>query len=323
MERILDQYANHLAVERGLSPRTVSAYVRDSGKFLSFILGDKDALAADIWPQLENGRTAIRMYLAQLRRRGCQPATMDRHLASIRSFYRYLLLTDRITRIPTVVTAGRGGRERKLPHDLSVENITALLDLPDVTSTRGVRDLAILEIVYGLGLRLSEVVGMDLGDLNFSEGRLRVLGKGSRERILPLDGKARVALEKHLALRCPPQVLLDVYDGSGGDKERRLPVFLGRGQRRIAPRTVQAMVGRYCGELAGMQGVSPHTLRHSFATHLLDGGAGIRIVQELLGHRNLSTTQIYTHLSRGRLREAYDAAHPRARREPKEAKDKK
>ncbi len=323
MDALLALYGNHLAVERGMSPRTVTAYLRDIRSFMDYgCRRDKEgSLVGGDCRLLETGRDLVRGHLAGLRRRGCQMATIDRHLASIRSFYRFLLLTGRIARIPTIVVASRGGRERKLPRDLSVENVIALIELPDLSLVRGRRDRAMLEMVYGLGLRLAEVVGLDLEDLDFPEQQVRVLGKGNRERVLPLAGMARESLLNYLNNRCEPQVLLDVQDGSLGDQEARLPVFLGRGQRRIAPRTVQAMVARYCGELAGMQGVSPHTLRHSFATHLLDGGAGIRIVQELLGHKNLSTTQIYTHLSRGRLREAYDAAHPRSRTkiiEPKE-----
>ncbi len=319
MERIVRQYRDHLAVERGLSPRTVASYLRDIEAFL----GDapRDAAGGKMLPILEEGRSWVRRHLARLRRQGRGPATIDRHLAAIRSFYRFLLLTGHISRVPALVVSGKGGRQRKLPRDLSVENVLALLEIPDQSTTRGVRDRAILELIYGLGLRLAEVVGLDLKDLDFPEHRLRVLGKGNRERILPLDGYPQEALSRYLNLRLEPAVVLAVNDGAIGAEVGGWPVFCGRGQRRIAPRTVQAMVARYGGELAGMQGVSPHTLRHSFATHLLDGGAGIRMVQELLGHRNLATTQIYTHLSRSRLREAYDAAHPRARAngpEPKE-----
>ncbi len=319
MERIVRQYRDHLAVERGLSPRTVAAYMRDVRSYLQDRPGGlEEPLAAG---DLVSGRDWLRVHLARLRRNGCQPSTIDRHLAAIRSFYGFLLLTGRIERVPLLVTTGKGGRRRKLPRDLAVENVLALLALPDEATLRGARDRAILELAYGLGLRLSEIVGLDLKDLDFPDRRLRVLGKGNRERILPLDGCPLEALSAYLGRRCAPERWLAIRDGSVGGPEARIPVFFGRGRRRISPRTVQAMVARYCGELAGMQGVSPHTLRHSFATHLLDGGAGIRIVQELLGHKNLATTQIYTHLSRSRLREAYDAAHPRARQAETEPKD--
>ncbi len=323
MDSFLQPYENYLSVERGLSPRTVSAYVRDARLFMAYVCEGDDLLPGEGRTLLENAQIPIRKFLAALRNRGVRPATMDRTLASLRSFYRFLQLTEQISKVPQVVTSGHGGRERKLPRDLSVENILALLALPDLTKARGIRDLAILEILYGLGLRLAEVVGMNLGDLDFPEQRIRVRGKGNRERILPLAGQSKLAIIKYLEVRCTAEEYLHVQDGSCGHEERALPVFLGRPQRRISPRTVQAMLTRYCRELAGMRGVSPHTLRHSFASHLLDGGAGIRIVQELLGHQNLSTTQIYTHLSRGRLRAAYNSSHPRAHTQTSTAKDRK
>ena len=169
-------------------------------------------------------------------------------------------------------------------------------------------------MIYGLGLRLAELVGLDLGHLDLTQGRVRVLGKGSRERILPLAGFAVDALVDYLESRLDPVTWLELKDGIYRGEASIQPVFEGRPGRRIARRTVQARVAHYATELAGVSGVSPHTLRHSFATHLLEGGSGIRVVQELLGHQNLATTQIYTHLSRGRLRESFLAAHPRAKK---------
>jgi site-specific recombinase XerC len=192
--------------------------------------------------------------------------------------------------------------------------VEALIGLPDTADPRGRRDRALLEMIYGLGLRLAEVVGLDLGDLDLDQWRVRVLGKGNRERLLPLGGAAAGALADYLRDRLEPGTWLDLRDGRLRGPDARLPVFLGRPHRRIGRRTVQQRVAHYAAELAGTAGVSPHTLRHSFATHLLEGGAGIRVVQELLGHRNLSTTQIYTHLGRERLRAAFTDAHPRARK---------
>ncbi len=311
MTSLREDFIKYLAVERAMSPRTVAAYLRDVDAFLAAasVAGREPSVTA-----LADGREIIRRHLAALRRRGCSPATVDRHLASIRSFYRFLLLTGRIDAIPPTVSGGRGGRRRPLPRDLTLESVLALLEVPDTGTLRGARDRALLEMIYGLGLRLAEVVGLDLVALDFPGRQVRVLGKGSKERLLPLEGEAAGALKHYLRMRLEPSVFLDLVDGTLSGDKRRVPVFTGRGERRIAPRTVQAMVSRRCGELAGMRGVSPHTLRHAFATHLLDGGAGIRMVQELLGHQHLATTQIYTHLSRGRLREAYDAAHPRARK---------
>jgi site-specific recombinase XerC len=169
-------------------------------------------------------------------------------------------------------------------------------------------------MIYGLGLRLAEVVGLDLADIDLDTGRVKVLGKGNRERILPLAGCAEMALRNYLEQRLEPQSWQDLVDGAIRGVDSRCPVFEGRRGQRIARRTVQSRVAKYATELAGLAGVSPHTLRHSFATHLLEGGAGIRVVQELLGHRHLSTTQIYTHLNRGKLRDGFNAAHPRAKK---------
>ncbi|MBE0567741.1 MAG: tyrosine-type recombinase/integrase, partial [Krumholzibacteria bacterium] len=203
---------------------------------------------------------------------------------------------------------------RRLPRDLTVELAGRLLELPDPATERGRRDRALLEMIYGLGLRLAETVGLDLGDLDIPSGRVKVLGKGAKERILPLGGLALEALAAYLGDRLEPAAWRDLQDGRVRGDLAQEPVFAGRPGRRIGRRTVQARVAAYAAELAAGSGVSPHTLRHSFATHLLEGGAGIRVVQELLGHRNLATTQIYTHLGRGRLREAFDAAHPRSGR---------
>jgi site-specific recombinase XerC len=168
-------------------------------------------------------------------------------------------------------------------------------------------------MIYGLGLRLAEVVALDLGNLDWPAEQITVLGKGNKERLLPLIGCARDALADYLGRRLEPTVWLNLQDGVLGGADAKLPVFCGRPGRRIGRRTVQDRVHHYATRVAGLTGVSPHTLRHSFATHLLDGGAGIRIVQELLGHQHLATTQVYTHLSRAKLREIFQRAHPRAK----------
>lgn len=313
----LQPYLEYLALERGMSPRTVEAYGRDVTGFLktAVAFGVLEAPADRAqWNKLDGQRGIIRGHLAVLRREDRRLTTLDRHLAGIRSFYRYLEATGQVEAVPGNLTSGRGGRERRLPRDLNVEMASRLLELPDVSTERGRRDRALLEMIYGLGLRLAEVVGLDLGDLDFDGGRVKVLGKGSKERILPLAGCAEESLRDYLEQRLEPVVWQDLIDGVIRGDNRSRPVFEGRPGRRIARRTVQSRVEKYATELAGLAGVSPHTLRHSFATHLLDGGAGIRVVQELLGHRHLSTTQIYTHLSRGKLRDSFTAAHPRAKK---------
>jgi integrase/recombinase XerD len=312
----LQHFLDHLQVERGLSPRTIDAYIRDVEVFLkrAVELGMlADPPTADQWSKLAGQRGLIRAHLAMLRRQGLKPTSLDRHLASVRTFYNYLLATGVIDKIPANLNTSRGGRERLLPKDLNREMATMLLEQPDTTTARGRRNRALLELIYGLGLRLAEVTALDLRDLNFPEGKVTVLGKGNKHRILPLAGHPLDALAFHLESCLEPTIWESLLKGSVRGEAARSPVFCGRPGKRIAHRTVQAMVAKYAAELASVAGVSPHTLRHSFATHLLEGGAGIRVVQELLGHQNLATTQIYTHLSRSRLRESYLGAHPRAR----------
>lgn len=311
----LQPFLDHLAHERALSPRTVSAYARDVRSFLDTARDRRGWRRAEapVWRDLDDARDLVRVHLARLRSSGCGARSVDRHLAALRCFFRHLRRTGEIESVPANLTAGRGGRERTLPRDLTLELAARLVEAPESGTERGRRDRALLEMIYGLGLRLAEVVGLDLGDLDLPAERVRVLGKGARERVLPLGGCAAAALADHLGGSLEPAVWRDLRDGRLRGADARRPVFEGRPGRRIGRRTVQQRVARHAERVAGVAGVSPHTLRHSFATHLLEGGAGIRVVQELLGHRSLTTTQIYTHLGRGRLRAAFDAAHPRAR----------
>ncbi|MFH1843946.1 MAG: tyrosine-type recombinase/integrase [bacterium] len=311
----LQPFLDFLAVERNASPRTVEAYGRDVSDFLASAV-HAGLLATEDGPEalfhLAGQRELIRDHLAGLRQRGRSKATLARHLASIRAFYCFLRLTGVIDEVPDTLLGGRPGRERKLPRDLSENRLAKLLELPDPGTRIGRRDRAILEMIYGLGLRLAEVVDLDFRHLDCPAERIRVLGKGNKERFLPLIGCAATALADYLQERLEPTQWLALLDGRLPGELANQPLFEGRRGRRISRRTVQARVQHYADRLAGLTGVSPHTLRHSFATHLLDGGAGIRIVQELLGHQHLATTQIYTHLSRAQLREVYRQAFPRA-----------
>jgi integrase/recombinase XerD len=312
----LQTFLEHLTVEKGASPRTVAAYRRDLALFLNSAEGAgilPPGGGAETWSRLDDQRLLVRDHLARLRAEGRSRATVARHLASIRAFYRFLRLSEIVRNIPGNLAWGRGGRERKLPHDLPEGAVEQLLSLPDPRSARGRRDRALLEMIYGLGLRLAEVVALELRHLDWPGERVRVLGKGNKERVLPLLGCAAEALADHLGRWLEPVVWLELRDGRLPRELAHQPLFEGRPGRRISPRTVQSRVYHYAARLAGLTGVSPHTLRHSFATHLLDGGAGIRIVQELLGHQHLATTQIYTHLSRAQLREIFQRAHPRAK----------
>lgn len=312
----LQRFFDHLESERGLSPRTCEHYARDLQSFLATVrqLGVLAADAAAIdWAHLAR-QGMIRAHLARLYRLQRSPATINRHLASLRALYRWLVVSGRLDALPSDLTAARGGRERRLPVVLNEQLLDRLLALPPADTDRGRRDRALLELIYGLGLRLAETVDLDLGDLDLVGGQVRVMGKGRKERLLPLCGQADTTLRAYLAGRLPAAIWNGLADGRLTRELAAKPVFEGRRGRRIGRRTIQQRVARYAVELAGLAGVSPHTLRHCFASHLLDGGAGVRVVQELLGHGQLATTQIYTHLSRTQVREAFQRAHPRARR---------
>ena len=315
-DNVLEPYLQYLEIEQGMSPHTIEAYGRDVSSFLETACAFgilKHPVQTEQLNRLEDQRGLLRGHLALLRKLDREHSTLDRHLAAIRSYYKFLLVTHVLENVPSNLSTGRGGNRRTLPRDLTLELTEQMLEQPDCSTWRGQRDRAMLEMIYGLGLRLAELVSLDLGRIDWNTGRVRVLGKGNRERILPLGGCAKKALGDYLEVNLEPETWAHLQSGSLSNEQLKLPVFEGRPGHRIAHRTVQNRVAIYAGELAGVRGVSPHTLRHCFATHLLEGGAGIRVVQELLGHQNLSTTQIYTHLSRGRIKESFLSAHPRAR----------
>lgn len=322
---LLTSFSQHLEIEKNASPRTVQAYGRDVRSFLTHLenAGYRDCRSvADVWPAIAEQKNLMRDYLADLHRRRLEAATIARQSAAIRTFFRFLFLNGRISDIPAHLTgSGRSTRQRKLPKHLTEQLMTDLINTPNTTQPRGLRDRALLELMYGLGLRLSEVVDLDLGTLDLVAERIVVTGKGNKQRILPLLGHPAAALKRYLESRLTPSEMLDLLDGRLSRPLSREPVFLGRRQQRIAPRTIQYMVRKYTVEIAGTHGVTPHSLRHAFATHLLDHGAGIRVVQEMLGHEHLVTTQIYTHLSRAKLQQEFMRAHPRARKKDRHDDD--
>jgi integrase/recombinase XerC len=291
-------YANWIRqIERveGKSPHTVSAYAADVGHALDrMATGDGGPLEP---AQLDPPR--VRAYVAFLGASGQAARSINRRVAALRSFLHYLRTRSWIEGDPTRdLQAPREGR--RLPRFVPEEELVALLDGPWEDSPEGARDRVILELLYGTGMRLSELVALDREAIDLRQGMVRVLGKGRKERFVVFGAKAREALVAYLTrLRA---------DGvrTGG------PLFPGR-KDRLTPRTIQRIVGRHLGRLSRAGGHSPHALRHSFATHMLDRGADIRAIQELLGHASLSTTQIYTHVSIETLRKAFDEAHPRAR----------
>lgn len=235
------------------------------------------------------------VYLGRLRRLEVAPATLMRKLSAIRSFYRFLAREEIISADPTMnLPAPR--LVRHLPSVLPIEEVERLLAQPDVSTPRGLRDRAMLELLYATGLRVSELVGLKRGEVNLEMGLVRCVGKGSKERIVPVGRPALEALSQYLRAR---------EDASSA-------LFLGNRGRPLSRVSCWRMIGRYARQAGIRTAISPHTLRHSFATHMLDGGADLRTIQELLGHASVATTQIYTHVSVDRLREAYAAYHPRA-----------
>jgi len=285
----LEAFLDGLAVERGLSHNTIEAYQRDLRQHLERVAAQGVALPSAV---LESH---VILYLGRLRRSGAAPATVMRKVSALRSFYRYLVREEIIAADPT---AGLPAPQllRHLPSVLSIEEVQRLLAQPDPAKPRGLRDRAMLELLYATGLRVSELVGLQRGDVNMDLGLLRCVGKGAKERIVPVGRPALAALEAYLTCRQDASPVL----------------FLGNKGRPLTRVAFWRIIARYARQAGIEDPISPHTLRHSFATHMLDGGADLRAIQELLGHANIVTTQIYTHISVDRLREVYRAYHPRS-----------
>jgi len=295
MDGLLQRFLVYLQASRNASPYTVKNYRTDIGQFVRYC-GERGVVSL-----AQVDRSLLRNYLAELNDLGYAKASLARRLAELRSFGDFLVLEGvlernlfRLVRAPRV--------PKRLPQYLTVAEVEALLRVPDTSTPRGLRDRAIIEVLYGAGLRVSELAGMDVVDVDLAQAQVRVVGKGAKERIGLLGHCAVEAVEAYLR-RGRPGLL---------GKRPTDALWLNHRGGRLTVRGVALILGK-AGELAGIQTrVSPHVLRHSFATHLLDGGADLRVVQELLGHANLATTQIYTHVSQSRAREVYTRAHPRA-----------
>ena len=296
LERLLARFLDYLRSSRGASPYTVKNYRTDIGQFVAY------CREHDVRRLTQIDRAFLREYLEMLEAHGYAKASIVRRLAELRSFGAFLVRDGVAQQNPfRAVSAPR--RPQRLPRYLTVAEIEALLAVPDLETPAGLRDRAIIEVLYGAGLRVSELAALDVGDVDLVQAQVRVTGKGSKERLGLLGGPAVQALHRYLDVGRP--ALLGARPTNA--------LWLNRRGGRLSTRAVALMLSR-TGQQAGLrQGVSPHMLRHSFATHLLDGGADIRIVQELLGHASLSTTQVYTHVSQSRAREVYQRAHPRAR----------
>ncbi len=295
MRAQLELYLRELAAARGASAHTLRAYRGDLASFCAFLDERGITRPADVTPR------TLRAWLATLDERGLAKSSLQRKLSAARSFFKYLLQHGKIDAHPAAGLRQRRG-ERKLPAALSVEELDTLLAAPDAAEVDGARDRAILELSYSAGTRAAETVGLDRGDLDLARGLVRLFGKGKKERMGALGPQAVAALQAYLAHEKRPRPT----------PRAKQAVFLNARGGRLTTRSLGRILERYLREAGLVRHASPHTLRHSFATHLLDRGADLRSVQQLLGHAHLTTTQIYTHVSIERLRTAYEQAHPRA-----------
>jgi integrase/recombinase XerC len=296
---LIGAFCEHLELERRLSAHTVAAYRRDLTQLAVFLARQRRSLTAVTYPEL-------RRFLAQQATLGYARSSIARRVGAIHTFYRWAAARGIVERDPAALL-GRPKVANRLPGVLRPREAAELVERPDAAEGASpleravaLRDRAILELMYGSGLRVAEVAGLTVDRLDLPRGRVTVMGKGSKEREVPLSDPAREALEAYLR-----QARRELSDGSSS-------AFFNRRKRPIGTRDIRRLVGRYGERTLGGRHVTPHTLRHSFATHLLEGGADIRAVQELLGHASVATTQRYTHVSRTRLFEAYRRSHPRA-----------
>ena len=296
---LVDDFLGYLTVERGASPNTIAAYRADLGRYTRFLIGRAitsiDAVSRD----------DVGAWIGTLRVEGAAPRTVERRVAAVKSFHRFLVREGVTVNHPTASLPLPQVPER-LPDVVSIEDVDKLLSQPFPEGPVGSRDRAILEVLYGCGLRVSELTGLDLRDVESGEGYLRVFGKGSKERITPISGAAAAAIQEYLAHARP-----NLRTKGGARRQDPDAVFLNVRGGRLTRATIHALVHAYGGRV-GLD-LHPHTLRHSFATHLLQGGADLRALQEMLGHADISTTQVYTHVDRTHVREEYLSTHPRAR----------
>ena len=299
------EFLEHMQKERDVSPHTVTAYTRDLAEFVAF-LGSYYGAAGWSWDGVD--RLAIRGFLAQLVRRGVSKRTAGRSLSAVRSFYRYLHRNEIVDANPARAVPSPK-RDRHLPEYLDMSQMGQLFGIAETRAHGGrftdVRNLAILELFYSAGLRLSELRGINRDSIDLLGDQVKVRGKGRKERIVPLGDRATTALRNYESKR-------DELLRAIGPKGERTAFFLSDRGRRISTRALQMAVTKLLDLVSESAGLSTHSLRHTFATHMLDAGADLRAVQELLGHVSVQTTQIYTHTSVERLKQAYKSAHPRA-----------
>lgn len=290
MLRYIDKFINYLKIEKNASGHTIVNYSIDLRDFAAF-LGEASAESVNY--------LFLRKYLAHMKEKNYSKRTIARKLASLRSFFKFLYREGYIKTNPSSGIS-TPKLDKKLPLFLDMDEVSRLIEAPDEKDLAGLRDRAIMETLYSTGMRVGELMNMGMNDIDFIGGVIKVFGKGRKERLAPIGDKALGAIRNYLGKR---------GDAKLNDKKA---VFLNKDGGRLTDRSVRRIIDKYIKRVSVREGISPHTLRHSFATHLLNRGADLRSVQELLGHMNLSTTQIYTHVTTQRLKEVYDKAHPRA-----------
>lgn len=303
MKEWINKYIKYLRIEKNSSPHTLTSYRTDLEQFLSFCSShfDKPIDEVDIH-QID--RLTIRLWLGALSEDGMARSTISRKVASIRSFFKYSFIRGAIQKNPAHLLIVPK-KEKKLPKTVQVEEIERMMNLAETGTPIGNQDRAILELFYSTGMRLSELTGLNINQLDLNDKQVTVIGKGNKQRIIPLGNQAIQACINHLETRT------ELY-GKRTDSDARKALFIAPGGQRMYPRRTQSIVKKYLTKVSEVTQKSPHVLRHSFATHMLDAGADIRIIKEFLGHADLSATQIYTHTSVDRLKKVYSKAHPRA-----------
>ena len=300
MEPYLRKFLLHLGLERNLSDNTISAYETDLNQFISFL---KTQLGVRKLSIRNVDRLSIRHFLHHQKGRGVKGSTLRRKLAAIRCFMRYLCNRENLDSNPAAMIK-MPQMEKHLPSFLDVTEMQNLMDVPDKSGLTGLRDTAILEVFYSTGIRLGELHSLDVSDMDFFGEVIKVKGKGRKERMVPLGRMATGALKGYLPERAR---YLTVRN-----RVQEVALFVNRFGRRLTRRGIQRVVRHYLQRVCSLKQMSPHVLRHTFATHMLDRGADLRAVQELLGHASLSSTQVYTHVTTDRLKRVYNQAHPRA-----------
>ncbi len=296
MKKHINDFLKYLYLERRYSANTIKSYETDLRQFHEFLVNHFGTNRI-FWNVID--KKILRYFLIHLQEKNISRRSVARKLATLKSFFRYLLKQNVIKKNPaTLVKMPRF--EKKLPEYLTSEEINRLLRLPDFRTFEGLRDLAIIELFYGTGMRLSELINLTIQQVDFKEHLIRVIGKGNKERIIPFGGSAQNILERYLAIR--PQFADKMVDN----------IFVLKTGQKMYPMAIQRLITKYLSQVSQIQKKSPHILRHTYATHLLNAGADIRVVKDLLGHENLSTTQVYTHLSIEHLKNIYNQAHPGA-----------